>query len=69
MRVEIVEAESTYDLERKINSKLSTFKDEDILDIKYSGNGNSSAFSSNKYSAMIIYKQDDISKIFKNRNR
>lgn len=56
MKVKILECENKYDLEEKINEKLKKYKNEDIIDIKYSGNGNISTYSINKYSAMIILK-------------
>ncbi|CEQ10672.1 Protein of uncharacterised function (DUF2758) [[Clostridium] sordellii] len=56
MRVEIIEDESKYGLERRINNKLEKYKNDEIIDIKYTGSGNSPAYSTDYYSAMIIYK-------------
>lgn len=56
MRVEIIEEKSKYDLERRINERLRKYKNNEIIDIKYTGSGNSSSYSTDYYSAMIIYK-------------
>lgn len=56
MRVEIIKEESRYKLEEKVNSKLKGVMSERILDIKYTGNGNSGTYSIREYSAMIIFK-------------
>lgn len=56
MKVEIIEERSRFDLEDKINKRLRNYTNDKIIDIKYTGNGNSSAYSTNYYSAMIIYK-------------
>lgn len=56
MRVEIFASERKYELEKMINNRLRKFEDKDIVDIKYSGSGNSSTCSREEYSAMIIYK-------------
>lgn len=56
MRVEIIEEKSMYDLERRINEKLRYCENDEIIDIKYIGSGNSPAYSTDYYSAMIIYK-------------
>jgi len=56
MRVEIIESDSYYGLEKEINSILKCTQPEEIFDIKYSGSGNQAAYSNDYYSAMIIYK-------------
>ena len=56
MKVEILASERKYELEKMINNRISGLKNENIVDIKYSGSGNSSAYSREEYSAMIIYK-------------
>jgi len=56
MRVEIIEDKNYKRLEEKINIILKYVQPSEILDIKYSGSGNSSAYSIDYYSAMIIYK-------------
>ena len=59
MKVEIVEAISVYDLEKLVNQILSKHHSSEIVDIKYSGNGNHSLHSRDYYSAMIIFQEAD----------
>ena len=56
MRVKILQAHTYGELEEIINKFLSTHDNEDVIDIKYSGVGNHSPYSSDYYSAMIILK-------------
>lgn len=56
MRVEILEASSRFALAEKINSMLSNYTPSEIFDIKYTGSGNHAVYSSDYYSAMIIFK-------------
>lgn len=56
MRVKMVETNNIYRLEETINSILETYKNDKVIDIKYSGNGNHSTYSVDRYSAMIIFK-------------
>ena len=56
MRVEIIERSNYHRLEEAINSILQYIQPEEIFDIKYSGSGNHATYSSDYYSAMIIYK-------------
>ena len=57
MKVKIFESRSKDDLEEDINSFLSYQNQDDVIDIKYSGNGNHSNYSIDYYSAMIILKK------------
>lgn len=56
MRVEILEDQRKSKLEEKINERLKYYTPEEIIDIKFSGSGNHSAYSIDHYSAMIIYR-------------
>lgn len=56
MKIKIIEKGNTYDLEKSVNEFLSAEKEDDIIDIKYQGIGNQSAYSSDKPSVMIIMK-------------
>lgn len=56
MRVRIIHANDEYELENKINDFLSKTSDDNIIDIKYQGIGNHSAYSTNYPSAMVIMK-------------
>ena len=57
MRVEIIEEHSIWDLEMAINKILKNCNPAEIFDIKYSGSGNHATYSSDYYSAMIIFKR------------
>lgn len=52
MRIKIVEHDAAWKLEEEINEILEDYEGE-VIDIKYSG---WSAYSSEVYSAMIIFK-------------
>lgn len=56
MKVEIITADDTRDLERKINSFLNDISDSQIIDIKYQGIGNQAPYSLDRPSAMVIMK-------------
>ena len=56
MRVDIIEEDSYYKLESMINKKLKYYKNEEIIDIKYSGTGFTGGYGTHRYSAMIILK-------------
>ena len=57
MKVEIIDEESKYALEEKLNSKINKVGSYyDIIDIKFSGNGCWSVNGIEHWSAMIIYK-------------
>lgn len=56
MRVEILTGSSRSRLEEMINERLKYYDPLEIIDIKFSGSGNHSAYSTDEYSAMIIYK-------------
>ena len=58
MRVKILRADTVWDLEKKINNFLENTSDAHIIDIKYQGVGNSSAYSVDCPSAMIIVSDD-----------
>ncbi|EQK39799.1 hypothetical protein C672_3616 [[Clostridium] bifermentans ATCC 638] len=59
MRVEILEEKYKYQLQDKINKWLDEYEDSrKIIDIKYTGNGNSATYSIDNYSAMIIYEKN-----------
>lgn len=55
MEVKIISAESTWRLEEKINQFLQTTTQQ-VLDIKYQGVGDRSAYGTAEPSAMIILK-------------
>lgn len=59
MRVEIIEASKYEMLENSINRILSRCKPSDIFDIKYSGTGGHTAYSTDLYSAMIIFNDNE----------
>lgn len=59
MRVEIIEENKYKMLEDRINRILSRCKPSDIFDIKYSGNGGHTAYSSNLYSVMIVFNDNE----------
>lgn len=44
LKVEILECDNRYDLEKSINNMLKQYDVEDIVDIKYSGNGGTSPY-------------------------
>lgn len=54
MRVKIIRADDTWNLEKEINKFLSRIKDNQIIDIKYQGVGNHATCSNDRPSAMII---------------
>lgn len=57
MKIKIVEKDSFWELENAINFILAKLSPQDIIDIKYSGNGARPTYGFNKYSAMIILKE------------
>ena len=56
MKIQIFADRNKYKLEREVNDMLRKYKNEDILDIKYTGSGNSACHSVEEYSVMIIFK-------------
>ena len=56
MKVQIIEELKYWKLEEKINEILSRHSSSEIFDIKYTGSGNSPTYSTDCYSAMIIFK-------------
>jgi hypothetical protein len=56
MKVEIITADDTWDLKRKINAFLNGISDSQIIDIKYQGVGNHASYSIDRPSAMVIMK-------------
>ena len=56
MRVEIIERTERSELQNAVNRILSAYSPSDIIDIKYSITGKHASYSSNRYSAMIIFK-------------
>lgn len=56
MKVKIIHAETTYALEDEINEFLRLVPSNQILDVKYQGVGNHSAYSTDYPSALIIMK-------------
>lgn len=54
MRVKILRADSVWNLEKEINRFLEKIRDDQIVDIKYQGVGNTPAYSTDRPSAMII---------------
>ena len=56
MKVKIIRADDTWDLEEEINNFLKNISDSQIIDIKYQGVGNHSSYSVDRPSAMIIMK-------------
>ncbi|WP_227845162.1 sporulation protein Cse60 [Clostridioides sp. ES-S-0145-01] len=56
MRVSIYTSDNSYTLQEQINKALSECKNDKVIDIKYSGKGSSAPYSSDEYSAMIIFK-------------
>lgn len=56
MKVKIIRANDTWDLEEEVNKFLSNKSDSQIIDIKYQGVGNHATYSTDRPSAMIIMK-------------
>jgi hypothetical protein len=56
MKVKIITKDSSWELQNEINNWLKRNGDSNIIDIKYTGNGNAVPYGSREYSAMIIYK-------------
>lgn len=56
MKVKIIRAENTWELEKEINKFLSSMSDNQIIDIKYQGVGNHATYSTDRPSAMIILR-------------
>lgn len=56
MKVKIIKADDTWDLEKEINNFLNNISDNQIIDIKYQGVRNHSSYSIDRLSAMIIMK-------------
>lgn len=54
MKVKIIKADNTWDLEKEINNLLKNISDNQIIDIKYQGVGNHAPYSVDRPSAMII---------------
>ena len=57
MKVKIFESKSKEGLEKAINIFLIYQKLDEVIDVKYSGNGNHSNYRIDYYSAMIIIKK------------
>ena len=57
MKVKIFESKSKEGLEEDINLFLRYQNQDEVIDVKYSGNGNHSNYSIDYYSAMIIFKK------------
>lgn len=58
MKVKILEDQSMYQLEQKVNHALSKLDPRDVIDIKYTGAAVHSRGSVHYYSAMLIYVGD-----------
>ncbi|MCC0783546.1 hypothetical protein IR152_10715 [Clostridioides sp. ES-S-0108-01] len=56
MKIKIYTNSNYYELVKDVNDVLSTYRNDDILNIKYSGIGSSAPYSVDEYSAMIIFK-------------
>ena len=56
MKVKIITADTIWDLELGINNFLRTISDNQIIDVKYQGIGNTAPYSLDRPSAMIILK-------------
>lgn len=56
IKVKILENNNIYDLKNAINNELKYYTEDEIVDIKYSGNGGTAPYGIRKYSAMIIYR-------------
>ncbi len=56
MKVEIIEKESSWDLQKAVNEFLKRVNPSNVLDIKYCGEGNHPSYSISRYSVMIIMK-------------
>ena len=56
-KIRIIEKDSIQELEVAINFILEHLSPQDIIDIKYSGNGARPTYGSNKYSAMLSLKE------------
>ena len=60
IKVKILESDSIYSLRDAINNDLKYYDEKEIVDIKYSGNGGTAPYGTRKYSAMIIYRVNEI---------
>lgn len=60
LKTKILEEENIYSLKDAINNELKYYTEDEIFDIKYSGNGGLAPYGTRKYSAMIIYKTNNI---------
>lgn len=56
MKVKIFESYERKRLEDDLNVALQNIKEEDVIDIKYSGTGCNTRYGTIDYSAMIIMK-------------
>ncbi|HBF4616136.1 TPA: sporulation protein Cse60 [Clostridioides difficile] len=56
MKIKIYTNSDYYELVQDVNHVLSMYKNDDILDIKYSGSGSPAPYSVDEYSVMIIFK-------------
>lgn len=56
MKIKIIEKEYRYELENEVNQFLSECNPSDVIDIKYSGGGAIGAYSSRRFSVMIILR-------------
>ena len=56
MRVKIIEDDSVWELEKKINEFLKDIDDDKIIDIKYQGIGSSPVHGLDSPSVMVIMK-------------
>ena len=63
MKIKIIRAEFHHDLEKEVNRVLDRLDNNDIIDIKYQGVGNSPAYSTDRLSAMLILTNNGYKKI------
>ena len=63
MKIKILQEDSVYKLQQKLNEALDMLNDDDVIDIKYQGIGNTPAYSTNWPSAMLILTDDGYKKI------
>lgn len=63
MKIKIIKAEYHHELEAKVNKVLDRLDNNDIIDIKYQGVGNSPAYSTDRLSAMLILTNNGYKKI------
>lgn len=56
MKIKVLNSNSIYELEKKVNDFISNFSPSDVFDIKYGVFMDEESYTQTKYSVMIIFK-------------